>query len=112
MYLTRVIHESKKPKHRLRPWRQQRKRRRQLPPPLGLLLVEVAGATLEHRRSTFLGRLKPVSSRVSLLLPAAPAPRATHGQGPRPGALAGVVFMLLCTGTTFNVPSLHSAPKS
>ena len=29
--------------------------------------------SLPLRRSTFLGRLKPVSSRVSLLLPAAPA---------------------------------------
>ncbi|KAL4437443.1 hypothetical protein ABPG75_004582 [Micractinium tetrahymenae] len=49
----------------------EQQRRRQLPPPLGVLVVDVVGAELEPRRSTFLGRLKPVSSRLSLLLPAA-----------------------------------------
>lgn len=42
--------------------------------------VEVVSAELEPRRSTFLGRLKPVSSRVSLLLP----PSETGAQATAP----------------------------
>lgn len=40
-----------------------------LSPPLGVLAVRVVSATIEPRRSTFLGRLKLPNPRISLLLP-------------------------------------------
>lgn len=45
---------------------------RPLPEPLGVLVVEVLNAQVEPRRSMFLGRLKPVTPRVFLLLPPGP----------------------------------------
>jgi hypothetical protein len=37
--------------------------------PLGILIVDILDAQVESRRSTFLGRLKPVTPRVLLLVP-------------------------------------------
>lgn len=40
-----------------------------LQPPLGVLVVRVAGAKVEERRSTFLGRLKMPNPRLALIMP-------------------------------------------
>lgn len=40
-----------------------------IPPPLGVLTIEVDSAQIEKRRSTFLGRWKTANPRVALLLP-------------------------------------------
>jgi hypothetical protein len=43
-------------------------------PPMGILVVEILSADIEPRRSTFLGRIKAPSPRVSLVLPEASGP--------------------------------------
>jgi hypothetical protein len=43
-------------------------------PPMGILVVKILSADIEPRRSTFLGRMKVPSPRVSLVLPEASGP--------------------------------------
>lgn len=43
-------------------------------PPMGILVVKILSADIEPRRSTFLGRIKVPSPRVSLILPEASGP--------------------------------------